>query len=58
MIWIYDLSTLLQESKSIGADVNWGVRFNDVKDVGTFGTVFVFLFLARFYLTKQNLPKY
>lgn len=24
---------LPQESKSIGADVNWGVRFRDVKDV-------------------------
>lgn len=24
----------LQESKSIGAEVNWGVRFKDVKDVG------------------------
>ena len=27
------LSDLLQESKSIGADVNWGVRFKDMKDV-------------------------
>jgi len=24
----------LQESKSVGAEVNWGVRFKDVKDVG------------------------
>lgn len=29
------LSTIMQESKSIGADVNWGVRFKDMKDVGT-----------------------
>lgn len=25
---------MIQESKSIGAEVNWGVRFKDVKDVG------------------------
>lgn len=23
----------MQESKSIGAEVNWGVRFKDLKDV-------------------------
>ncbi|KAJ8530037.1 hypothetical protein K7X08_036872 [Anisodus acutangulus] len=27
---------MMQESKSIGADVNWGVRFNDLKDVQHF----------------------
>ena len=25
---------MVQESKSIGAEVNWGVRFKDFKDVG------------------------
>ena len=24
-----------QETKSVGAEVNWGVRFNDIVDVGT-----------------------
>lgn len=24
----------MQETKSVGAEINWGVRFNDNKDVG------------------------
>lgn len=28
------LCEFMQESKSIGAEVNWGVRFKDVKNVG------------------------
>ncbi|CAK9187090.1 unnamed protein product [Ilex paraguariensis] len=38
MLWSYSrgidnrLVGVIQESKSIGADVNWGVRFNDLKD--------------------------
>ncbi|XP_056683408.1 DNA repair protein REV1 isoform X2 [Spinacia oleracea] len=38
MLWNYSrgvdnrLVGVIQESKSIGADVNWGVRFKDVKD--------------------------
>lgn len=27
---------IMQESKSIGAEVNWGVRFRDLKDVGIY----------------------
>lgn len=27
--------SVVQESKSIGAEVNWGVRFKDLKDVGS-----------------------
>ena len=30
-----DLWSVVQESKSIGAEVNWGVRFRDLKDVST-----------------------
>lgn len=28
-----DLWSVVQGSKSIGAEVNWGVRFKDLKDV-------------------------
>lgn len=27
--------SVVQESKSIGAEVNWGVRFKDLKDVSS-----------------------
>ncbi|XP_028055427.1 DNA repair protein REV1-like [Camellia sinensis] len=30
--WLTFASFCLQESKSVGAEVNWGVRFNDLKD--------------------------
>ncbi|XP_029130864.1 DNA repair protein REV1 isoform X2 [Cajanus cajan] len=39
MLWNYSrgidnrLVGCFQESKSVGADVNWGVRFNDIKDL-------------------------
>ncbi|XP_055815918.1 DNA repair protein REV1-like isoform X3 [Solanum dulcamara] len=42
MLWNYSrgiddrLVGMIQESKSIGADVNWGVRFKDLKDVQHF----------------------
>ncbi|KAF3624885.1 DNA repair protein REV1 [Capsicum annuum] len=42
MLWNYSrgiddrLVGMMQESKSIGADVNWGVRFKDLKDVQHF----------------------
>ncbi|GMY38593.1 DNA repair protein REV1 isoform X1 [Fagus crenata] len=42
MLWNYSrgvdnrLVGLIQESKSIGAEVNWGVRFKDVKDTQSF----------------------
>ncbi|XP_049351928.1 DNA repair protein REV1 isoform X1 [Solanum verrucosum] len=42
MLWSYSrgiddrLVGMIQESKSIGADVNWGVRFKDLKDVQHF----------------------
>ncbi|XP_059647846.1 DNA repair protein REV1 isoform X2 [Cornus florida] len=42
MLWNYSrgvdnrLVGAIQESKSIGADVNWGVRFKDLKDVQHF----------------------
>ncbi|XP_057450361.1 DNA repair protein REV1 isoform X4 [Lotus japonicus] len=42
MLWNYSRGIdsravgVFQESKSIGADVNWGVRFNDVKDCDRF----------------------
>lgn len=29
------LWSVVQESKSIGAEVNWGVRFKDLKDVSS-----------------------
>ncbi|XP_041994081.1 DNA repair protein REV1-like isoform X1 [Salvia splendens] len=44
MLWNYSrgidsrLVGLIQESKSIGADVNWGVRFNNANDVQHFLT--------------------
>ncbi|XP_050260601.1 DNA repair protein REV1 isoform X2 [Quercus robur] len=42
MLWNYSrgldnrLVGLIQESKSVGAEVNWGVRFKDVKDAQNF----------------------
>ncbi|KAK7253198.1 hypothetical protein RIF29_37721 [Crotalaria pallida] len=42
MLWNYSrgidnrMVGVIQESKSIGADVNWGVRFNDMKDCDHF----------------------
>ncbi|KAI3753074.1 hypothetical protein L2E82_25119 [Cichorium intybus] len=42
MLWNYcrgidnRLVGMIQESKSVGADVNWGVRFNDLKDTQNF----------------------
>ncbi|XP_041989924.1 DNA repair protein REV1-like isoform X2 [Salvia splendens] len=44
MLWNYSrgidsrLVGLIQESKSVGADVNWGVRFNNANDVQHFLT--------------------
>jgi len=37
-------STFLQESKTVGADVNWGVRFKDTKDVSIFIRCVIFLY--------------
>ncbi|CAI9294554.1 unnamed protein product [Lactuca saligna] len=42
MLWSYcrgidnRLVGMIQESKSVGADVNWGVRFKDMKDTQSF----------------------
>lgn len=33
--------SVAQETKSIGADVNWGVRFRDLKDVGSLMTLII-----------------
>lgn len=43
----------MQESKSIGADVNWGVRFKDMKDVGTL-LHFVSYFLSYSIINEIN----
>lgn len=45
----------MQECKSIGTDVNWGVRFQDMKDVSTLLHM-LFLFLPS--ITKLNQPKF
>jgi hypothetical protein len=34
--------SMIQETKSVGAEINWGVRFNDNKDVGHFCFSFLY----------------
>jgi len=46
------LCTHMQECKSIGADVNWGVRFNDMKDVSTLLHISYFYFCLRVLQNK------
>lgn len=46
----------LQENKSVGAEVNWGVRFKDLQDVGIlvhYGSSFSFLFYFLFYFMTE-----
>lgn len=46
---------MVQESKSIGAEVNWGVRFKDFKDVGNIkGCVFTHLSWQNTYERIKN----
>jgi hypothetical protein len=46
--------THAQECKSIGADVNWGVRFKDMKDVSTLLHISYFYFFLRILQNKIN----
>lgn len=40
----------LQETKSIGADVNWGVRFDDITDVCVLQNLKMTFFILSFFL--------
>ena len=46
-------STYLQESKTVGADVNWGVRFKDIKDVSIFLCYVSYFYICKPYYIKK-----
>lgn len=47
--------TLMQECKSIGADVNWGVRFKDMKDVSILLHIYIFFFNFCFTVLQNEI---
>jgi hypothetical protein len=42
---IFSATHILQETKTVGAEVNWGVRFNENKDVCPFSILVLFIML-------------